>query len=78
MAYIRKVGVIGQGHVGAHVANALLMQGLADELYLCDINEQKLTSEAQDFTTPCRSTPATARLSPAAPSTRSSPAATSS
>ena len=50
MAYIRKVGVIGQGHVGAHVANALLMQGLADELYLCDINEQKLTSEVQDFT----------------------------
>ena len=50
MAYIRKVGIIGQGHVGAHVANSLLMQGLADELYLCDINEQKLTSEAQDFT----------------------------
>ena len=49
MAYIRKVGVIGQGHVGAHVANALLMQGLADELYLCDINEQKLTSEVQDM-----------------------------
>ena len=25
------------------------MQGLVDELYLCDINDQKLTSEAQDF-----------------------------
>ena len=50
MAYIRKVGVLGQGHVGAHVANSLLMQGLADELYLCDINDRKLTSECQDFT----------------------------
>lgn len=49
MAYIRKVGVLGQGHVGAHVANSLLMQGLVDEIYLCDINDQKLTSEAQDF-----------------------------
>ena len=49
MAYIRKVGIIGQGHVGAHVANALLMQGLVDELYLSDVNAQKLTSEAQDF-----------------------------
>ena len=49
MAYIRKVGVLGQGHVGAHVAHSLLMQGLVDELYLCDINDQKLTSEAQDF-----------------------------
>lgn len=49
MAYIRKVGVLGQGHVGAHVVNSLLMQGLVDELYLCDINDQKLTSEAQDF-----------------------------
>lgn len=50
MACIRKVGVLGQGHVGAHVANSLLVQGLVDELYLCDINAQKLTSETQDFT----------------------------
>lgn len=49
MACIRKVGVLGQGHVGAHVANSLLVQGLVDELYLCDINAQKLTSETQDF-----------------------------
>lgn len=50
MGLIRKIGVIGQGHVGAHVANSLLMQGVADELYLCDINERKLKSECQDFT----------------------------
>ena len=41
--------MIGQGHVGAHVANSLLMQGIADELYLCDINETKVTSEVQDL-----------------------------
>ncbi len=49
MYQTRKIGVIGQGHVGAHVANSLLMQGIADELYLCDINETKVTSEVQDL-----------------------------
>ncbi len=34
----RTVGIVGMGHVGAHVANSLLLQGLADELYLCDID----------------------------------------
>lgn len=50
MALIRKIGIVGQGHVGAHVANSLLMQGIPDELYLCDINEKKLKSEFQDLT----------------------------
>lgn len=45
----RKIGIIGLGHVGAHVANSLLLQGIADELYLCDIDQQKLTSEVQDL-----------------------------
>ena len=49
MYQTRKIGVVGQGHVGAHVANSLLMQGVADELYLCDINEAKVTSEVQDL-----------------------------
>lgn len=49
MYQTRKIGVVGQGHVGAHVANSLLMQGIADELYLCDINETKVTSEVQDL-----------------------------
>ena len=49
MALIRKIGIVGMGHVGAHVANALLMQGIPDELYLADVKVQKLTSEAQDL-----------------------------
>ena len=28
MYQTRKIGVVGQGHVGAHVANSLLMQAL--------------------------------------------------
>ena len=32
MAVLRKVGIIGIGHVGAHVANAVLSAGLAEEL----------------------------------------------
>ena len=49
MAVLRKVGIIGIGHVGAHVANAVLSVGLAEELKLCDINEQKVVSECQDL-----------------------------
>lgn len=45
----RRIGIVGVGHVGAHVANALLMQGLADELYLCDKAEKRLASEVQDL-----------------------------
>ena len=45
----RKVGIVGVGHVGAHVANSILMQGLADELYLCDIDAQKTAPEKQDL-----------------------------
>ena len=45
----RKVGVIGLGHVGAHVAYSLAIQGIADELVLVDMNDKKLTSEVQDL-----------------------------
>ena len=45
----RIVGVIGLGHVGAHVAYSLAIQGIADELVLVDKNEQKLASEVQDL-----------------------------
>lgn len=37
----RKVGIIGLGHVGAHVAYSLAVQGIADELVLVDSNEKK-------------------------------------
>lgn len=49
------VGIIGLGHVGAHVANSLMLQGTADELLLCDItsgdedNSKKLAAEVQDL-----------------------------
>ncbi len=45
----RIVGVIGVGHVGAHVAFALGMMGIADEVLLCDKKEAKLISERQDL-----------------------------
>ena len=45
----RKVGIIGVGHVGAHVAFSLATQGICDELYLCDVNQQKAISEKQDL-----------------------------
>ena len=41
--------MIGLGHVGAHVAYALAVQGIADELILIDKNAQKLASEIQDL-----------------------------
>ena len=49
MAKKRVLGVVGMGHVGAHVAYALAIQGIADELVLVDQNEQKLASEVQDL-----------------------------
>ncbi|MBF0925647.1 MAG: L-lactate dehydrogenase, partial [Atopobium sp.] len=39
MALISKIGIIGANHVGAHVANALLYQGLVTELFISDTNE---------------------------------------
>ncbi|MFR2031516.1 MAG: lactate/malate family dehydrogenase [Collinsella sp.] len=78
MYQTRKIGVVGQGHVGAHVANSLLMQGIADELYLCDINEAKVTSEVQDLRDSLSFVPITPRSSTATTTTRSWPAATSS
>ncbi len=45
----RVIGVIGLGHVGAHVAFALGVMGIADEVKLCDKNQEKLVSERQDL-----------------------------
>ena len=38
---LRKVGIIGTGHVGSHVAFSLALQGEVDELYMMDIDEKK-------------------------------------
>lgn len=45
----RVVGIIGAGHVGAHVGYTLGMMGVADEILLCDIKEKKLISECNDL-----------------------------
>lgn len=44
-----KIGIIGMGHVGAHVANAILYQGLASELYCVDSVESKVACEVNDL-----------------------------
>lgn len=38
----RKAGIIGIGHVGAHVTYAPAVQGIVDELVLVDLNRQKV------------------------------------
>lgn len=45
----RKVGVVGQGHVGETLANNLLVTGTVDELVLIDTNEKKLNANTTDF-----------------------------
>lgn len=45
----RKVGVIGQGHVGETLANNLLVTGTVDKLVLIDTNEKKLNANVTDF-----------------------------
>lgn len=43
------IGVLGAGHVGAHVAYALGMMGVADVVKICDVKEAKVISERQDL-----------------------------
>jgi len=45
----RKVGIIGLGHVGAHVMYSIAVQGIADEIVLLDLNAEKANSERQDL-----------------------------
>lgn len=49
MIKLRKVGIIGTGHVGSHVAFALAAQGEVDELFLADCNKEKAYSQAMDI-----------------------------
>lgn len=46
---MRKIGIIGMGHVGATVAYTLFTHGIADELVLIDKNEDKVTAEYNDL-----------------------------
>ena len=43
-----KITIIGAGNVGAAITNDIMIQGLASELLLIDINEQKAFGEALD------------------------------
>ncbi|MBF5066753.1 NAD(P)-binding domain-containing protein, partial [Salmonella enterica subsp. enterica serovar Istanbul] len=55
MGICTKIGIVGMGHVGAHVANSLVLQGIADELYMTEIcsgerdRSKKLAAEVQDL-----------------------------
>ena len=49
MHKIRKVGILGVGHVGAHCAYSLAIQGIVDELVLVDLREDRVKSECQDL-----------------------------
>lgn len=44
-----KISVIGAGNVGATVANDLMIQGVASEIVLVDVNKQKAFGEALDI-----------------------------
>lgn len=44
-----KISVIGAGSVGATVANDLMIQGIASEIVLIDINKKKAIGEALDI-----------------------------
>ncbi|MCK8606653.1 L-lactate dehydrogenase [Apilactobacillus ozensis] len=45
----RKVGIIGDGHVGSTVAHYIVANGFVDDLVLIDINEKKVNADAVDF-----------------------------
>ena len=44
-----KISVIGAGSVGATIANDLMIQGVASEIVLVDINKKKAIGEAMDI-----------------------------
>lgn len=45
----RKTVIIGAGHVGAHVASALMMQEICEEIVLLDTDENKAWAHAVDL-----------------------------
>lgn len=45
----RKVGIIGAGNVGSHLALQLAVQGLADEVVFYDVNNDKAMGESLDL-----------------------------
>lgn len=49
MSLVNKIGIIGCNHVGAHVANALLYQGVPDELYISDVDTALCLAQVNDL-----------------------------
>lgn len=46
---MRKISVIGAGNVGATIANDLMIQEIASEIVLVDVNKKKAVGEAMDI-----------------------------
>jgi len=49
MTDIKKIGIVGCGHVGATIAYTLMESGMFTEMALVDINEAKARGEAMDL-----------------------------
>lgn len=49
MNHLRKVAIIGAGHVGSHCALGLVYTGEADEIVLIDIDRSKADGQARDI-----------------------------
>lgn len=49
MIKLRKIAIIGVGHVGSHCAYSLITQGVCDELMLVDIDQKKVAGHAADL-----------------------------
>ena len=46
---MRKIAIIGAGHVGSHGGYALISQGLAEEIVYIDVDEKKAAAQALDL-----------------------------
>lgn len=46
---MRKVVIVGAGHVGSHCASALMLQGICQEIVMVDIDGKKAESQAMDL-----------------------------
>ena len=46
---VRKIGIIGAGHVGSHGGYSLISQGLAEEIVYIDVDEKKAAAQALDL-----------------------------
>lgn len=49
----RKIGIIGIGNVGAHVASSIVTQGICNELILLDCIQQRAKAHAEDIADSC-------------------------